>query len=49
MYTIEIVPELARWAATVFAARGYTSIAAREGDGYRGWPEEAPFDAIVVT
>jgi len=49
VYTIEIVPELARWAAGVFAARGYTSIAAREGDGYRGWPEEAPFDAIVVT
>ena len=49
VYTIEIVPELARWAAQVFAAHGYTSIHAREGDGYAGWPEEAPFDAIVVT
>jgi len=49
VYTIEIVPELAAWAARVFAERGYTTIRAREGDGYRGWPEEAPFDAIVVT
>jgi protein-L-isoaspartate(D-aspartate) O-methyltransferase len=49
VYTIEIVPELATWAAGVFAAHGYTSIHARQGDGYVGWPEEAPFDAIVVT
>jgi protein-L-isoaspartate(D-aspartate) O-methyltransferase len=49
VYTIEIVPELAAWAAGVFAAHGYASIHARQGDGYLGWPEEAPFDAIVVT
>ena len=49
VYTIEIVPELAAWAVRVFAERGFSTIQAREGDGYRGWPEEAPFDAIVVT
>ena len=49
VYTIEIVPELAAGAARVFAEHGFTTIAAREGDGYQGWPEHAPFDAIVVT
>ena len=49
VYTIEIVPELAAWARSVFAAHGYTTISLREGDGYQGWPEEAPFDAILVT
>ncbi|HZL98964.1 MAG TPA: protein-L-isoaspartate(D-aspartate) O-methyltransferase [Planctomycetota bacterium] len=49
VYTIEIVPELADWARAVFDAHGYTTITAREGDGYQGWPEHAPFDAIIVT
>ena len=49
VYTIEIVPELAAAARTRLAALGYDNIEVRSGDGYRGWPEQAPFDAIVVT
>ncbi|MCB9858357.1 MAG: protein-L-isoaspartate(D-aspartate) O-methyltransferase [Phycisphaerales bacterium] len=49
VYTIEIVEPLARRAIEVFNARGYSNIHARIGDGYRGWPEAAPFDAIIVT
>jgi len=49
VYTIEIVAPLAERAMRVFKERGYGSIAARIGDGYRGWPEKAPFDAIIVT
>lgn len=49
VYTIEIVPELARLAANRLKELGYGNVRAREGDGYRGWPEEAPFDAIIVT
>ncbi|MCC6850568.1 MAG: protein-L-isoaspartate(D-aspartate) O-methyltransferase [Deltaproteobacteria bacterium] len=49
VYTIEIVPSLAASAAATFARLGYRSIHARQGDGYHGWPEAAPFAAIVVT
>lgn len=49
VYTIEIVPELGRSAAHTLTALGYDSVRARIGDGYDGWPEAAPFDAIVVT
>ena len=49
VFTIEIVPELARRAAAAFTQLGYASIRAREGDGYAGWPSEAPFDRILVT
>jgi protein-L-isoaspartate(D-aspartate) O-methyltransferase len=49
VYTIEIVPELARLAAARLKALDYRNVTAREGDGYRGWPERAPFDAIIVT
>jgi protein-L-isoaspartate(D-aspartate) O-methyltransferase len=49
VYTIEIVPELARPATQRFARLGYDNVYVREGDGYRGWPEHAPFDGIVVT
>lgn len=48
-YTIEIVPPLARRAAADLKRLGYANIETREGDGYVGWPEEAPFDAIIVT
>jgi protein-L-isoaspartate(D-aspartate) O-methyltransferase len=48
VYTIEVVPELARDAARRLAAMGYANVHAREGDGYYGWPEAAPFDAIIV-
>ena len=49
VYTIEIVEELAKAAARDLADEGYASIRARAGDGYKGWPEHAPFDAIIVT
>jgi protein-L-isoaspartate(D-aspartate) O-methyltransferase len=47
VYTIEIVPELARWARQTLA--GYKNISVRQGDGYKGWPEQAPFDRIILT
>ena len=49
VYTIEIVEPLARSAAATLARLGYGRVKVRAGDGYRGWPEAAPFDAIVVT
>lgn len=49
VYTIEIVPELGKRAAADLARLGYKNVTVRVGDGYRGWPEKAPFDAIVVT
>ena len=47
--TAEIVPELADSAAARLEELGYDNIQVRQGDGYYGWPEEAPFDAIIVT
>jgi protein-L-isoaspartate(D-aspartate) O-methyltransferase len=49
VYTIEIVEALGRAAAGTLAAAGYSNVQPRIGDGYQGWPEEAPFDAIMVT
>jgi protein-L-isoaspartate(D-aspartate) O-methyltransferase len=49
VWSIEIVPALARAARATLQAHGYGGIALREGDGYAGWPEAAPFDAIIVT
>ncbi len=49
VYTIEILPELAKTAAARLKAQGYANVEVRAGDGYQGWPEEAPFDAIIVT
>ena len=49
VYSIEIVPELARRAEADLRRLGYANVHVREGDGYRGWPEHAPFDAIIVT
>ena len=49
VYTIEIVPELARGAMATLKALGYANVHVREGDGYAGWPEHAPFDRILVT
>ena len=49
VYTIEIVPELARMAAQTLKGLGYANVHVREGDGYAGWPERAPFDRIMVT
>lgn len=49
VYTIEILPGLARKAVAVFEKLGYENLHTRIGDGYDGWPEAAPFDAVVVT
>jgi len=49
VYTIEIVRPLALRAAEVLKRLGYRQVVVRHGDGYEGWPEEAPFDAILVT
>ena len=49
VYTIEIVPELARRATATLKALGYVNVRVREGDGYAGWPEQAPFARILVT
>jgi protein-L-isoaspartate(D-aspartate) O-methyltransferase len=49
VYTIEIIGALGRRAAGTLERLGYDNVTVRIGDGYRGWPEQAPFDAIVVT
>ena len=49
VYTIEIIPELAESARIVLADLGYTNVHVKAGNGYLGWPEHAPFDAILVT
>jgi len=49
VYTIEIIEPLARAAEARLQRLGYTGVQVRHGDGYYGWPAQAPFDAIVVT
>ena len=49
VYTIEIVPELARRATATLKELGYGNVHVRAGDGFAGWPEQAPFDRILVT
>ncbi len=49
VFSIEVIPELADRARAVLAAQGFTNVAVRLGDGAQGWPEHAPFDAIIVT
>ena len=49
VYTIEIIPELSEQASEKFKDLDYDNIHTRIGDGYHGWPEASPFDAIVVT
>lgn len=49
VYSIEIIPELGHHAAQTLQHLGVTNVSVRVGDGHRGWPEAAPFDAIVVT
>ena len=49
VFTIEIVPELAASAKHRLDSLGYRNVSVRSGDGYLGWPEHAPFDAIIVT
>ena len=47
--TIEVVPELGKSAASLLAELGYLNVRVRIGDGYGGWPERAPYDAILLT
>ncbi len=49
VYTIEIVPELAQSSQQVLSRLGFSNVHVKEGDGYLGWPEKAPFDAVIVT
>ncbi|MEO8126330.1 MAG: protein-L-isoaspartate O-methyltransferase, partial [Bryobacteraceae bacterium] len=49
VYTIEIVPQLATSAGETLKRLGYTNVFVREGDGYNGWPEKAPFDRVILT
>ncbi|OIP07430.1 MAG: protein-L-isoaspartate O-methyltransferase [Armatimonadetes bacterium CG2_30_66_41] len=49
VYTVEIVETLAKRAKATLADLGYTNVTVRAGDGYKGWAEHAPFDAVIVT
>ena len=49
VFTIEIVAPLAASSAALLKRLGYANVSVRAGDGYLGWPEAAPFDAILVT
>jgi protein-L-isoaspartate(D-aspartate) O-methyltransferase len=49
VFTIEILEELGRDAQENLRRLGYDNVTVRVGDGYKGWPEEAPFDAIILT
>ena len=49
VYSLEIIPELAKAAAERLARLGYLNVSVRQGDGHQGWPEQAPFDGILVT
>lgn len=49
VYSIEIIQALADQAVTRLAKLGYKNVKIKQGDGYKGWPEQAPFDAIMVT
>ena len=49
VYTIDIVEPLAKTAEATLQRLGYKNVHIKVGDGYKGWPEEAPFDAIIVT
>jgi len=49
VYSVEIIEELAQGAVQRLKEQGYANIAVREGNGYFGWPEHAPFDKVIVT
>jgi protein-L-isoaspartate(D-aspartate) O-methyltransferase len=49
VFTIEIIPELAKQATSRLLKMGYKNIFTRQGDGYKGWKEHAPYDIIIVT
>lgn len=47
--TLEIIPELAAQAFKTLRELGYSNVTVRRGDGYQGWPQHAPFDAVMIT
>jgi protein-L-isoaspartate(D-aspartate) O-methyltransferase len=49
LFSVEIVPELAAQSADLLKTLGYANVTVRQGDGYLGWPAEAPFDRIILT
>ena len=49
VYTVEIIEPLARNAQALLERLGYSNVHVKAGDGYKGWPEHAPFDVIIVT
>lgn len=49
VYSIELLPELARRSATCLSSHGYDNVHVRQGDGFQGWADEAPFDRIIAT
>lgn len=49
VYTVEIIEPLAKWAGERLKLAGYENVTVKHADGYHGWEEHAPFDAIVVT
>jgi len=49
VFTIEIIPELAERSSATLKRLGYNNVKVKRGNGYAGWPEEAPFDMILVT
>jgi protein-L-isoaspartate(D-aspartate) O-methyltransferase len=49
IYSIEVIESLSQQAAAVLERLGYHKVSVRSGDGYGGWPEQAPFAAVVVT
>lgn len=49
VFTIEIIPELAEGAKNILNHLSYKNITVRAGDGYKGWPDKAPFERIMVT
>jgi protein-L-isoaspartate(D-aspartate) O-methyltransferase len=49
VYSIEIIEPLAKNAGATLARLGYKNVQVKAGDGYKGWPERAPFDAVIVT
>lgn len=49
VYSVEILEPLARQAAGILERLGYRNVHVRHGDGYLGWPEAAPFDAVLIT
>ncbi len=49
VFSVEVIPELAERAERTLRAMGYKNISIKTGDGFYGWPEEAPFDGIILT